>query len=160
MRDGWQGLGTASPPFPTFPRKGGRGAPSKSSCTPRSLTRAKLMTLALGIPGGALFYLLQLPLPWMLGAMAATTIAAISGVRVALMPSLRLVFVAILGVMLGSAFTPEVVAGPGDVDRQLRVARPLRGGGDRRRLAVLPADGALRHRPPPISPRRPAGSTR
>ncbi len=75
------------------------------------LTRAKLMTLALGIPGGALFYLLNLPLPWMLGAMAATTIAAISGVRVALMPSLRLAFVAILGVMLGSAFTPEVVKG-------------------------------------------------
>ncbi|HEV8391031.1 MAG TPA: AbrB family transcriptional regulator [Dongiaceae bacterium] len=76
-----------------------------------SLTRAKLTTLALGIPGGALFYLLHLPLPWMLGAMAATTIAAISGVRVALMPSLRLVFVAILGIMLGSAFTPEVVRG-------------------------------------------------
>jgi membrane AbrB-like protein len=78
---------------------------------PPSLTRAKLMTLALGIPGGALFYLLNMPLPWMLGAMAATTVAAISGVRVALMPSLRLVFVAILGVMLGSAFTPEVVKG-------------------------------------------------
>jgi len=75
------------------------------------LTRAKLMTLALGIPGGALFWLLNMPLPWMLGAMAATTVAAISGVRVALMPSLRLVFVAILGVMLGSAFTPEVVKG-------------------------------------------------
>jgi uncharacterized protein len=76
-----------------------------------SLTRAKLMTLAIGIPGGALFYLLHLPLPWMLGAMAATTIAAISGVRIALMPRLRLVFVAILGMMLGSAFTPEVVQG-------------------------------------------------
>ncbi len=76
-----------------------------------SLTRAKLMTLALGIPGGALFYFLHLPLPWMLGAMAATTIAAISGVRLALMPSLRLAFIAILGVMLGSAFTPDVVQG-------------------------------------------------
>jgi membrane AbrB-like protein len=75
------------------------------------LIRAKLTTLALGVAGGALFYLLNLPLPWMLGAMAATTVAAIAGVRVALMPSLRLVFVAILGVMLGSAFTPEVVQG-------------------------------------------------
>lgn len=75
------------------------------------LTRAKVTTLALGIPGGALFYLLNLPLPWMLGAMAATTIAAIAGVRVALMPSLRMIFVAILGVMLGSAFTPDVVQG-------------------------------------------------
>jgi uncharacterized protein len=76
-----------------------------------SLTRAKLMTLAIGIPGGALFYLLNMPLPWMLGAMAATTVAAISGVRMALMPSLRLVFITILGVMLGSAFTPAVVKG-------------------------------------------------
>ena len=75
------------------------------------LTRAKLMTLAIGIPGGALFYLLHLPLPWMLGAMATTTIAAISGVRIALMPRLRLAFIAILGVMLGSAFTPAVVQG-------------------------------------------------
>ena len=76
-----------------------------------SLTRAKLLTLAIGIPGGALFYLLHLPLPWMLGAMAATTVAAIYGVRIALMPRLRLAFIAILGVMLGSAFTPAVVQG-------------------------------------------------
>lgn len=76
-----------------------------------ALIRAKLMTLAIGVPGGALFYLLHLPLPWMLGAMATTTIAAIAGVRVALMPRVRLIFVAILGVMLGSAFTPEVVKG-------------------------------------------------
>lgn len=73
------------------------------------LTRAKITCLVLGVAGGALFYLLHLPLPWMLGAMAATTIAAMSGVRVALMPRLRLAFIAILGVMLGSAFTPEIV---------------------------------------------------
>jgi uncharacterized protein len=76
-----------------------------------ALIRAKLMTLAIGVPGGALFYLLHLPLPWMLGAMATTTLAAIAGVRVALMPRLRLIFITILGVMLGSAFTPEVVKG-------------------------------------------------
>lgn len=76
-----------------------------------TLTRAKLATLAIGIAGGALFYLLHLPLPWMLGAMTATTIAAIAGVRVALMPRMRMVFIAILGIMLGSAFTPEIVAG-------------------------------------------------
>lgn len=73
------------------------------------LVRAKVTGLALGIAGGAVFYALHLPLPWMLGAMAATTIAAMSGVRVALMPRLRLVFIAILGIMLGSAFTPEIV---------------------------------------------------
>ena len=73
------------------------------------LNRAKITGLVLGVVGGAIFYVLNLPLPWMLGAMAATTIAAMSGVRVALMPTLRLVFISILGIMLGSAFTPEVV---------------------------------------------------
>src|SRR5687767_10298930 len=73
------------------------------------LLRAKATCLALGVAGGALFYVLHLPLPWMLGAMAATTVAATSGVRVALMPTLRMIFIAILGVMLGSAFTPQVL---------------------------------------------------
>jgi len=76
-----------------------------------ALTRAKLTTLAVGIPGGFFFYLLHLPLPWMLGSMAATTIAAVSGVRVAFMPRVRLAFIIILGIMLGSAFTPEIVQG-------------------------------------------------
>jgi uncharacterized protein len=76
-----------------------------------ALTRAKLTTLAIGIPGGALFYFLHLPLPWMLGAMAATTIAAVAGVRLALAPRLRMAFIAILGVILGSGFTPAVVQG-------------------------------------------------
>src|SRR5690242_7555038 len=107
----------ASPPIPTFPQPVGAGRHSSAgggegvAMHATSLTRAKLLTLAIGIPGGALFYALNLPLPWMLGAMATTTLAAISGVRIALMPGLRLVFVAILGVMLGSAFTPEVVQG-------------------------------------------------
>ncbi len=75
----------------------------------REMFRAKATCLVLGVTGGAIFYFLRLPLPWMLGAMAATTIAAMSGVRVALMPTLRMVFISILGIMLGSAFTPEVL---------------------------------------------------
>jgi uncharacterized protein len=75
----------------------------------QELIRAKATCLVLGVAGGALFYVLHLPLPWMLGAMAATTIAAMSGVRVALMPRLRSTFITILGIMLGSAFTPEIL---------------------------------------------------
>lgn len=75
----------------------------------QELARAKATCLALGVAGGALFYAVHLPLPWMLGAMAATTIAAMCGVRVALMPTLRMVFISILGIMLGSAFTPQIV---------------------------------------------------
>lgn len=74
-----------------------------------SIYRARTACLVIGLSGGALFYLLKMPLPWMLGAMCATTIAAVSGIRIALMPRLRLAFIVILGVMLGSAFTPDVL---------------------------------------------------
>lgn len=71
--------------------------------------RARILCLGLGALGGAIFYLLRLPLPWMMGAMTLTTIAAVSGVRIAIMPRVRMVFVAILGIMLGSAFTPQIL---------------------------------------------------
>lgn len=70
--------------------------------------RARIFCLALGALGGAVFYFLHLPLPWMMGAMTFTTIAAVSGVRIAMMPRVRMIFVAILGIMLGSAFTPQI----------------------------------------------------
>lgn len=41
--------------------------------------------------------------------MTVTTIAAVSGVRIAIMPRVRMIFVAILGIMLGSAFTPQIL---------------------------------------------------
>lgn len=71
--------------------------------------RARVLSLLLGAIGGTVFYFLHLPLPWMMGAMTFTTIAAVSGVNIAMMPRLRMVFVAILGIMLGSAFTPQMV---------------------------------------------------
>jgi len=60
------------------------------------------------------FYLLRMPLPWMLGAMAATAAASIAGLPVAMLRSLRTVMVVVLGVMLGSAFTPEILARAGE----------------------------------------------
>lgn len=64
--------------------------------------------LALGIAGGAAFFWLSLPLPWMLGAMAATSVAAVSGVSLAMSKHLRHIMIAVIGVLLGSAFTPEL----------------------------------------------------
>lgn len=64
--------------------------------------------LVLGAAGGALFYALSLPLPWMLGAMAATSIAAICGVSLAVSRHLRSLMIAVIGVLLGSAFTPDL----------------------------------------------------
>lgn len=65
--------------------------------------------LALGAVGGAGFWWAGLPLPWMTGAMCATTIASLSGVPLAGPVRLRTAMIAVLGLMLGSAFTPDVV---------------------------------------------------
>jgi membrane AbrB-like protein len=66
------------------------------------------LAVALGAAGGYVFVLLDLPLPWMLGAISATTTASISGLRIGVPVRLRQVMVAVLGIMLGSAFTPEI----------------------------------------------------
>jgi len=71
---------------------------------------ALLLALALGGAGGWLATRLGLPLPWMIGSMIATTVAALAGAPVAVPPGLRAVMVTVLGVMLGSRFTPEILA--------------------------------------------------
>jgi uncharacterized protein len=64
--------------------------------------------LGIGIIGGALFAWAGAPLAWMLGALIAVTAASLAGARLAIPSPLRTVMVAVLGVMLGSAFTPEI----------------------------------------------------
>ncbi|MCX7355147.1 MAG: AbrB family transcriptional regulator [Alphaproteobacteria bacterium] len=68
-----------------------------------------LLALAIGAVGGAIFHQLDMPLAWMIGAMVATTFAALGGVKVAMPIPLRSFMVAVLGVMLGSAFTPNIL---------------------------------------------------
>jgi len=68
------------------------------------------LTLALGTLGGWAAVVLHLPLPWMIGAMTAVTVAAAAHLPVALAPRLRSVMVAVLGIMLGSAFSPAMLA--------------------------------------------------
>jgi membrane AbrB-like protein len=63
----------------------------------------------LGGAGGALFTTLQLPLPWLLGALATTTIASMSGLKMAVPDGLRRPIIALLGMMLGTTFTPARV---------------------------------------------------
>ncbi|MEE2981512.1 MAG: AbrB family transcriptional regulator [Pseudomonadota bacterium] len=65
--------------------------------------------LAIGALGGAVFAWLNMPLAWMIGAMCATTAASVSGVNVKMLPALRTLMIAVLGVMLGGAFHPEIV---------------------------------------------------
>lgn len=68
-----------------------------------------LLALALGAAGGYAFALLKMPLAWMIGAMVATTVAALLGAPIRIPASWRAVVVAVLGTMLGSAFTPAVL---------------------------------------------------
>ncbi|MCC5977555.1 MAG: AbrB family transcriptional regulator [Salinarimonas sp.] len=64
--------------------------------------------LILGFVGGALFNALELPLPWMLGPMTFCTIGAILGAPIAAPTVVRPPMSAVIGVMLGAAFTPAI----------------------------------------------------
>jgi uncharacterized protein len=65
--------------------------------------------LAIGTIGGAVFYLLNLPLPWMLGALFATMAASVAKAPILGPARLRPAVVAVIGVLLGSSFTPDII---------------------------------------------------
>jgi hypothetical protein len=88
------------------------GAPAPKS-TGRRIAYA-LLTLALGAAGGWLATQINLPLPWMIGAMIATTIGSLAGLDLFVYRWIRGPNVAVLGVMLGASFTPAVLARFGD----------------------------------------------
>lgn len=67
-------------------------------------------TLAIGAAGGALFWLLGFPAAALTGSAAAVTLAAVLGWRTALPRRFQHVAFALLGVNIGSAVTPEVLA--------------------------------------------------
>ncbi|MGH6918419.1 MAG: AbrB family transcriptional regulator, partial [Geminicoccaceae bacterium] len=83
--------------------------PSHDGITFQKATVRLAAALSIGGVGGALFASLQLPLPWLLGALAATTIASLSGLRMAVPDRVRRPMIAVLGMMLGTTFTPERV---------------------------------------------------
>ncbi len=76
--------------------------------------RTTLLALALGTLGGWLAFQIDLPLAWMIGAMSATTAAAALGAPIALPLGFRQLMVTVLGVMLGSGFSPEMLDRVGD----------------------------------------------
>ncbi|MCB5409186.1 AbrB family transcriptional regulator [Pseudogemmobacter faecipullorum] len=75
-----------------------------------TLFRRYILGLSLGTAGGLLFWQLGLPLPWMLGALSATMIASVCGLPLAGPDRFRPWVVAVIGVMLGARFSPEVMA--------------------------------------------------
>lgn len=66
-------------------------------------------TLLWGSLGGWLFSLAGIPLAWMIGAMLFTAATAVTGVRLQGPGKTRAGMIAVLGVMLGSAFTPDIL---------------------------------------------------
>ena len=70
-----------------------------------------VLALLVGVIGGSLFAIAELPLPWMLGAMAATVAASLGGAEIALPQTMRKPMIAVVGVALGSAFTPDRLDG-------------------------------------------------
>ena len=74
-----------------------------------SLLRIAL-ALAIGAVGGSIFAYLRLPLPWMLGAMASCTLAALLGAPIRSPPRPAVTpMTMIVGVVLGTAFSPETL---------------------------------------------------
>jgi membrane AbrB-like protein len=66
--------------------------------------------MAIGIAGAITFIVLNLPLPWFLGSLTATMIMAVVGVRFSAPKPLQIPMRAVLGVAVGTAFTPALVA--------------------------------------------------
>ena len=69
---------------------------------------AILLTLVVGTTGGALFNAWGLPLPWMLGSMIFVSACAVLGLPVRRSMPLRNTMIVVLGILLGSFFTPGV----------------------------------------------------
>lgn len=76
--------------------------------------RTTLVALVIGGFGGWFATLAGLPLAWMIGAMSATTAAAALGAPIALPIRFRQIMIAVLGVMLGSGFPPEILERVGE----------------------------------------------
>jgi uncharacterized protein len=71
------------------------------------------LAIIIALIGAVVFVALNVPLPWMLGALFATTLASMANLRVAVPSSVRSPMIAVLGVLLGSGFNEEVLNGMG-----------------------------------------------
>ncbi|MFZ3583286.1 AbrB family transcriptional regulator [Loktanella sp. DJP18] len=66
------------------------------------------LALTIGVVSGLLGFWIGMPLPWMLGPMIGTTIAAMAGLPVRGPGKLRPIVIPVIGVLLGSGITAEL----------------------------------------------------
>ncbi|MCB5199106.1 AbrB family transcriptional regulator [Loktanella sp. TSTF-M6] len=66
------------------------------------------LALLIGVISGFIGWMVNMPLPWMLGPMIGTTLAAIVGLPVRGPGQLRTIVIPVIGVLLGSAITPDL----------------------------------------------------
>lgn len=80
------------------------------SATVRRQLQALAKATAIGALGGACFAALGLPLAWMLGSLFAVVVAGRVAPPVSMPRVARDTLVPVIGVLLGSAFTPQLIA--------------------------------------------------
>ena len=68
-----------------------------------------LITLFFGALGGALFYYLKTPLPWLLGAFFATLIITVTTGSLRIDSKFRMIAMPVMGVLVGSSFQPDII---------------------------------------------------
>ncbi len=73
-----------------------------------------LLALAIGILSGLAGFMIGMPLPWMLGPMIAVTAAALLHLPIAGPERLRPVVIPVIGVMLGSSITSDLLGQAAD----------------------------------------------
>jgi hypothetical protein len=73
------------------------------------------LTLGIGVCGAAIYSLTPMPLPWFLGSMLAGLVALSLGFPIRTKPSLTLVMRIVLGLAIGSAFSPEMTDRAGEM---------------------------------------------
>jgi hypothetical protein len=92
--------------------------------TPAGAWRA-LGCIAVGLAGSLLFVWLHMPLPWFLGSLAACIIASASGLPIDRPKFLSIPMRAVLGIAIGSAFTPALFAQIGPMTLSLLLLVPF-----------------------------------
>lgn len=75
----------------------------------RHVTRLRVMTALTAMAGAALFRVLDMPLPFLFGPLAACLTAALLGMRMQGMGQAGVAARTILGVAVGASITPELV---------------------------------------------------